>query len=667
MNKLLLFAGTTEGRELASWLDRQGVSAHVCVATEYGEAVLLPDAGRHRVHTGRLTSAEMTELMRGEGITHVVDATHPYAVLVSENIKRACEEAGCVRYRLSRESTDPSDSGMSGNRNRIWADTVEDAVQALEHTEGNILAATGVKELAKYTELTGWRERVYARILASKESLEEADRLGFQGSHLICMQGPFSEELNTAMLRAVGARYLVTKESGTAGGFPEKARAAENAGAVLVVVGRPVASVKEKGFTEDEIRRILCRELPIDVKRKIMLIGIGMGDPMNMTREAWEACLGADIRIGSERVLSSVSQLSGPSFAEYRAEEIRRYLAEHPEYEKAAVLLSGDTGFWSGARKLTEVFGDENVSVLPGISSAAYLCAKLHESWEDAKIMSIHGRKANVPAAVRENRKVIVLTGKADTFRNLCRDLIRCGLGDVKIIAGMDLSCNTERILTGTPESLADTEVSDLCTVMIINGNPCPPFAGGIPDELFVRGNLPMTKAEVRCISVSKLQLSRNSICYDIGCGTGSVSVEMAQRCPEGMVYAADKNHDAVLLTEKNAEKFGLLNIRTAEGRAPDVLDSLPVPTHAFIGGSSGNMESIIETLLKKNRNIRIVINAIAPETVAEALRVLKHFSLPKQETICVNIARAREAGAYHLMTGMNPVYVIACGGEEES
>ena len=138
-----------------------------------------------------------------------------------------------------------------------WYADMNSCAEALEHTEGNILAATGVKELAKYTELTGWRERVYARILASKESLEEADRLGFQGSHLICMQGPFSEELNTAMLRAVGARYLVTKESGTAGGFPEKARAAENAGAVLVVVGRPVASVKEKGFTEDEIRRIL--------------------------------------------------------------------------------------------------------------------------------------------------------------------------------------------------------------------------------------------------------------------------------------------------------------------------------------------------------------------------------------------------------------------------
>lgn len=660
MNKLLLFAGTTEGRELAAWLDRQGVFAHICVATEYGEAVLLPDAGGHSVHTGRLDCSRMEQLMRSEGITHVVDATHPYAVLVSENIKKACEEAGCIRYRLGRKSSE-----LSAEGDRIWAETVEDAVRKLEHTEGNILAATGVKELAKYTELTGWRERVYARILPSKESLQAADELGFQGSHLICMQGPFSEELNTALLRMVGARYLVTKESGETGGFSGKARAAEKAGAALVVVGRPEAPEGEAGCTRDEIRRILCREFSISVRQRVFLIGTGMGDPGNMTKEAWEACRSADIRIGSKRVLSGVTQMPAPCYAEYRAEEIRRYLTLHPEYEKAAILLSGDTGFFSGARKLLEMFGDENVTVFPGISSAAYLCAKLHESWEDAKLMSIHGRKMNVPAAVRENRKVIVLTGKADSFRELCRDLTACGLGNVKLYAGMDLSYDTEKILTGTPESLADADVSDLTTVMIINDRPCAPFTGGIADERFIRDSLPMTKAEVRCISLSKLRVSRDSICYDVGCGTGSVSVEMALCCPEGMVYAVDQKPEAICLTEKNAAKFGLRNILTVEGNAPEVLKELPAPTHAFIGGSSGNMESIIGMLLEKNRNVRIVINAIAPETVAEALRVLKLFSLPGQEMVCVNIARAREAGAYHLMTGMNPVYVIACGGEE--
>ena len=666
MNKLLLFAGTTEGREMAAWLDRQGVSAHVCVATEYGEALLMPEAGRHCIHRGRLTCDEMAELMRREGITHVVDATHPYAVDVSLNIKKACEETGCIRYRLSRESSDPAGYPGKGSGRLIRVSSIEEAVNALEHTQGNILVSTGAKELGKYTALTGWQDRVYARILSSRESLTAAEELGFPGSHLICMQGPFSEELNTAMLRAVSARYFVTKESGTAGGFPEKSRAAAKAGAVLVVVSRPSSSEPEQGLSEYEIRRLLCRELPVSVKQKVALIGIGMGDPMNMTREAWEACRSADVRIGAERVLASVSGIPGPSFVEYRGEEIRKYLKEHPEYESAAVLVSGDTGFFSGAKNTVKLFGNDNVQVFAGVSSAAYLCTRLGESWEDARLMSIHGRRMNISAAVRTNRKVIVLTGKPDTFRDMCRDLIRSGLEHVRISAGMDLSYENEKILTGTPETMMDADVSGLCTALIINDSPRADLSGGIADEMFVRGNLPMTKAEVRCISVSKLHLLPDSICYDIGCGTGSVSVEMAIHCPEGKVYAVDRNPEALLLTGQNAERFGLVNIETVQGTAPDVLEQLPAPTHAFIGGTAGNMESIIELLLKKNRNVRIVINAIALETVAEAVRVLRRLSLPGQETVCVNIARAREMGPYHLMTGMNPVYVISCGGEEQ-
>ncbi len=304
MEKLLLFAGTTEGRELAEFLERQGVSCHVCVATEYGEQLIDEKTSGHRVYSGRLDQNEMAALMEREGIRVAVDATHPYAAVVSANIRAACETAGCRYLRLLREEA-PADVHC------VFVDSVEQAVEYLKETSGRVFAATGSKELAKYTALPDYRERVTARVLSTPDAVAECAKLGFQGKNLICMQGPFDEELNYAMLKQTGARFLVTKESGKTGGFPEKLRAAARAGARLVVVGRPA---KEEGYSEMEIRRILCREFSITCRRRIALVGIGMGNPDNMTLEAREACRQADVLIGAERMLETMKELAKPTY-----------------------------------------------------------------------------------------------------------------------------------------------------------------------------------------------------------------------------------------------------------------------------------------------------------------------------------------------------------------
>lgn len=183
-------------------------------------------------------------------------------------------------------------------------------------------------------------------------------------------------------------------------------------------------------------------------------------------------------------------------------------------------------------------------------------------------------------------------------------------------------------------------------------------------DEWFIRGKIPMTKSEVRAVSLSKLELKPDAVVYDIGAGTGSVSIEAALAVPKGHVYAIEQKADAWDLISANQEKFQVKNMTLVKGKAPDAMKGLPVPTHVFIGGSSGQMENLVSGLQKQNPHVRIVINAIALETLAQVMDIIKKQDV-EAEVATVQIAKANQVCGYHMMQGQNPVYVISFGGEE--
>lgn len=182
-------------------------------------------------------------------------------------------------------------------------------------------------------------------------------------------------------------------------------------------------------------------------------------------------------------------------------------------------------------------------------------------------------------------------------------------------------------------------------------------------DELFIRGTVPMTKSEVRAVSISKLELSPDSIIYDVGAGTGSVSVEASFMVPSGRVYAIEKKPEAIELIRANKEKFSADCLVVVEGTAPEALTQLEAPTHVFLGGTSGAMEEVLNLVLEKNPDVRVVINVLALESIAEVMHWLKNHSI-SAEIVQVQISKGKAAGSYHLMMGQNPVYVISFGGE---
>ena len=169
----------------------------------------------------------------------------------------------------------------------------------------------------------------------------------------------------------------------------------------------------------------------------------------------------------------------------------------------------------------------------------------------------------------------------------------------------------------------------------------------------------------MRTVSLSKLELTEESVCYDVGAGTGSVSVEMALRAHQGAVYAIEKKEEAVQLLEENKRKFGADNLEIIRGLAPEAMEELPAPTHAFIGGSSRNLKQIVKLLIEKNRQVRIVINCITLETVTEALQTAKEFAFGENEIVQLNASRSKAVGRYHMMMGENPIYIITLQNPE--
>lgn len=660
---VLVFGGTSEGRKLAEIFNANNRKCTICVATDYGEK-LLPKSENVNVICGRMDCNEICMLLGEDNkYSYVIDATHPYASVISENARNACIKTNTAYLRLLRSKTD---SNIYNDGIKIFPDALQ-AAKYLDKTTGRILLTTGSKELPVFCGEIRDKSRITARVLPSAKAIEACNNAGLEGRQIIAMHGPFSKEINTAIIKQTGAAFIVTKESGNAGGFQEKIDAARETGIEVILIKRPV---EEEGYSLGEILAITgitSIESNI-IQKEISLIGTGMGNTGTLSIAGKEALESAGLVIGSGRLLETARAVINASdkemFNAYDADIIYNYIKENPQYKNIAVMLSGDTGFYSGAgrlyEKLQELAG-YNIDIIPGISSVAYFAARLKINWQDIKLLSLHGRTQNVIAAIKSNEKTFILLGMKDSVAGLADICIKYGLKELVFHIGCNFGYSGEEIISGSPEDFTGFINKGFLYCAIIEN----PFAEenivthGIPDSQFIRGNVPMTKEEIREISVSKLHLARDSVVYDIGAGTGSVAVECARMAYNGKVYAVEKNEEAIKLIEQNKILHGTDNLEIIKGEAPGILGGLEVPTHVFIGGSSGRLNQIIDIIFGKNGNARIVINAVTLETITEVQSIIKEKRLRGTDITCITVSKAKEAGNYHMMAGLNPVWII--------
>ena len=673
MKKVLIFAGTTEGRELAELLADSKIKCSVCVATDY--ALELMNDKRLDVHCGRLTEEEMEVLMRDGSFDVVVDATHPYAQIVSQNVRQAADKESISLIRL-RRSTESAEEGF------VSFKTHEECSAWLSFQTGNIL-------------LTTIKNRLFVRVLPGEESIRLCTANGITGRQIIAMQGPFSAQMNECILREYSIDWMVTKISGHAGGFEEKVEAAKKAGVGICAILPPAENVCQTEISDAEkkssmyicenvydtakkLESLLKEDILSKRSRKIILSGIGMGNTDGMTREAYHAFEEAEVIFGAERMLENLPG-KGIKVPYYRADDIISYLIEHPQYTKVAAAFSGDSGFYSGAQSMKKALEEANekgilkseTTILPGISSVSALAARLGVSWNDAVLASIHGRRTNVVNLVRKNTKVFLLLSGKNDFEMLVNKFREAGINHVKISAGYRLSYPDEKLFTFYLDEF-ETKLFDLpegVYTCLIENEDCKEqiLTPGMDDEIFSRTKVPMTKNEVRVLSISRLELTKKAVVYDVGSGTGSVSAECARLSPDIVVFAIEQKEEAANLTKENAIRLGLSDqIMVINKKAPEGFEELPTPTHVFIGGSSGALSDILSAIQKKlivkenTKGVRVVINAVSLETIAQITKLIQTYPVKHVQLTQIQASRAHKLGSYNLMQAQNPVLIAS-------
>ena len=368
---------------------------------------------------------------------------------------------------------------------------------------------------------------------------------------------------------------------------------------------------------------------------QVNLIGLGSGQKETRSLEAQRALEQAELVLGAERLLRSLPAVPGQTrIAAARPEEIASCL-QKTDAKDPCVVFSGDTGFYSGADGLLRLLREAGIawSVLPGLSSVQLLSARLGKPWQDWVLRSAHGRPCDPIAALMTGKPAFFLTGGGQTPASLCREIRDAGLGALQAVVGEKLGCPDERLVMQTAEACAGADFAPL-SVLLVEAAPRPFERPGGMDTV-----------------------------WDVGAGTGSVSVELALAASRGQAWAVEAREEACALIEENRRRFGAWNLRLVRGRAPEALSSLPAPDAVFIGGSGGQLAGIVDAALAKNPGVRLCVSAIALETLSAALAVFAARGLDAEVTQ-IAVSRARPGARLHLLLANNPVFLVtACGG----
>lgn len=392
----------------------------------------------------------------------------------------------------------------------------------------------------------------------------------------------------------------------------------------------------------------------------VTLIGMGSGQPENLTLQGLAALRQADLILGARRLLAVLpAGCTENRAAAYRPDEVAELL-QTSGAENAVLVYSGDTGFYSGASSMMEKLEALGVRarVLPGLSSIQLLAAALGRPWQGWNLVSAHGRTCDPVAECMQGRPTFFLTGGSEDPATLCAQLAAEGFGDVQGVVGQCLGTPEEKLFRGSVKELAAGRFNSLSVLLVEAAEVLPRRAPGLPDEAFERGDVPMTKQEVRAAVLAKLAVRPEDILWDVGAGTGSVSVELALAAPRGRVYAVECRPEGCALIKANREKFRTRNLVLVEGLAPAALSDLPAPDAVFIGGSKGSLAAIVDAALDKNPDARICVSGIALETLSAAVAALTARGRTVQVSQ-IAVSRAKAVGGLHLMMAQNPIYLI--------
>lgn len=397
--------------------------------------------------------------------------------------------------------------------------------------------------------------------------------------------------------------------------------------------------------------------------KTIYVIGAGIEGQEGFSRRVLELVDQSDMLIGGSRQLALFPDFSGKTLT------IGTNLAPVVECLKqtegsVVVLASGDPLFFGIGRYLLRNLPEADLEFVPNVSSVQYAFAKIREPWDDAVFVSAHGRgmKGAVDQIVAHD-KIAILTDEVNTPRAIARELIERGRDGYTAYLCENLGTTEEAITHTDLKGLLALPAASLNVLILIKeyeagddgAGPCL----GIPDEDFATVKKQITREEVRAVSLAKLRLRQDMTLWDIGAGSGSVSIEADHLMPNGRVFAVERNGQCLAFLKENLQRFNSRNITLVEEEAPACLDDLPDPDRVFIGGSGGHLWKILAAVDGRlSIGGRVVLNAVTLDTLTSATEFFENANY-ELEVTTVNISRTRPLTDYKMFEAFNPVFVL--------
>ncbi|MBI4318259.1 MAG: precorrin-6y C5,15-methyltransferase (decarboxylating) subunit CbiE [Chloroflexi bacterium] len=409
----------------------------------------------------------------------------------------------------------------------------------------------------------------------------------------------------------------------------------------------------------------------------VYVVGVGEDGAAGLGQRALDIINSADVLCGGRRLLGLVPQARGRKIPiEANLRELVDAIREFMVAEQVVVLASGDPGFFGIARYLADNLGKERLEIVPGVSAVQLAFARIKESWDDAVLTSVHGRDiGEIVEVVRSSKKIGVLTDPLRSPAQIARVLLASGISGYRCFVCQNLGSNSESIVETDLGGLVSLAASPLSVLILLKQGPEPKHSVcsmrpslGIPDDEFLQRR-PLkgliTKCEIRVVSLSKMSLREDSVVWDIGAGSGSVSVEAALIATTGRVFAVEKNPADAEIVRWNLHKFGVDNAVVVEGLAPEVLTSLPDPDVVFIGGSGGHMEGILDATCRRLKSRGSLVANIA--TVANLYTITQGLAARRfdVDVALVNVARSRGIADLMRFEALDPVFVVSARRSE--
>lgn len=406
-----------------------------------------------------------------------------------------------------------------------------------------------------------------------------------------------------------------------------------------------------------------------DERGLVYVVGVGNEGAESLTPRALTIVEKAELLAGGQRLLDCFPDVPAERVKiGARVDEALATVAARRHERRVVVLATGDPNYFGITRALLRHVPGEDLEIVPNVSALQWAFAKAREPWDDAAFLTVHGRSmAGLVDAVRGRRKVCLFTDERNTPAAIAKALLEAGLGSHRAILCEDLGGPSERVRHLSLEELARTEAHPLNTLIVLGeGAPEPSreaaWAPGLPEEAFDQRKPKLgliTKREVRVLSLARLALPPDGVLWDIGAGSGSVSIEAARLAPRGRIFAVEKNAEDVEIIRANVARFAVPQVSVVHARAPERLETLPAPDAVFVGGSGGELREILALAAAQLRpHGRIVVNAITLDTLHAAVTAFRELAL-EHEAILVSIARSKPLLGMMSFEALNPVYVV--------